>query len=147
MKLFIAVLLCAAVLQLALTAAEATTKRDPFHLGLPRAADDIPDATLGKRQTCEPDSDEYYERLGALDCQKNLLRAFEAEIKGSNCKNIFYSQFYDEEDNCDTSDGPRDEREDVRNCSDICSYRVLLYVYCTTVGEQYAEIEENAVTL
>ena len=111
--LFIAVLFCAAALQLALTAAEAKTKRDPFHLRLPRAAEDIPDTTLGKRQTCEPDSDEFNERLDALFCQRNLLRAFEAEIEGSNCKN-FHSGVYDDEDNCD---GPRDERENVRNCS------------------------------
>ena len=72
-------------------------------------------------------------------CQRNLLRAFEAEIKGSNCKNILYSEFYDDQD----CDGPRDERENARNCSDTCSYRVLYYVLCTTIGEQYAEIRRE----
>ena len=73
-------------------------------------------------------------------CQKNLIRAFEAEIEGSNCKNIYYSGLYDEKENCD---GPRDERENVRNCTDTCSLRVLYYIYCTTVGEQYAEISRE----
>ena len=140
MKFHSAILLCVAVLQLVLTASEGKANRDSFYSEYPRVVDHAPVATVGRRATCEPESDEYFDRIAFLTCEKSFLRAVEAEMEGSYCRNIYYSSVYDYEDFC--GDLP-DERENVSNCSAVCSGRVLYFMFCTTVGEQYAEISRE----
>ena len=101
-------------------------------------------ATTVKRSTCSPDTRaEYDRRMQDLLCETSLLQALNKEIKQSNCSHAFaYEAIYDDSDNV-PCDPPRDERKNLQNCSDICSLRVFLYHYCTTVGDENRELSRE----
>ena len=141
MKLFWMLVLCFTVIQLDLSAATSKIRRGlhfpngnfPRHLRAPRDAE--------KMCTYE----EFDKKTDPLFCQESHLAALNAAIEQSNCKNAFLGDEMDYDYDYENVSSfpceiPRNERENVRNCTEECSFRELLYIFCTTIGKQYADI-------
>ena len=101
------------------------------------------DVTRKDENSCTPDSDEHYDRLDALECNEEYMLAVRKEIERSNCTNMAYSP--DDYDNGETdSCAIFDERDGVNvSCSEECSYRVYIYLYCKYLGEEAVNIDRE----
>ena len=141
MKLFWMLVLVTAAIQLELSAATARGRRN-LHFPTERFARHL--RTMrddGKSCTYE----EYYKKIDALLCEEMYLTAIKEEIKKSNCKNMLLGDEMDYDYDYENvsslpCEEPRDERENVRNCTEACSLRELFYIFCRTIGKQYADI-------
>ena len=95
-----------------------------------------------KRQSCSL----YEKKIEALQCQEAFLEAVREEIEQSTCRNTYFI-YQEDDDPFDYSeslcDGPRDAREDLRNCSKTCSARQKYYLSCTHLLQQYASIRDE----
>ena len=93
---------------------------------------DHPSVVRSARQTYIP----FSYKIDALECQEYYLQAIKEEIAQSDCRNSYCSApiDYDNDSLCEI---PRDARENVSNCSDICSERQYYYMACSHLGQQY----------
>ena len=139
MKQVTTLLLCAAIFQLELMPVTGSHFHASTHF-LRRLRDNNRRFDVDRRDaTCTPYSEEYDRKTDALLCEESYIAAIEQEIKQSNCKNV------DDYDNSSSQpcDIPTDDRENVRNCTEECSERQSYYVFCTTIGQQYAEVDKE----
>jgi hypothetical protein len=137
MRIFSAGLLLGAILQLQRIASAVPGARALLPWGYTRR---ITGGAVVRRDTCTPDSEEFYRRILALQCDTDYKRVVEEEIEQSNCRNPLY--FSDGEDDLPCS-FPYDERTNVKNCSEDCYLREFYYIYCTQLGERYADISAD----
>jgi hypothetical protein len=149
MKQVTTLLLCAAIFQLELMAVTGSHFHASAHF-LRRLRGNNRRLVVDRRDaTCTPYSEEYDRKSDALFCQESYIAAVKQEIEQSNCKNIegddsdYGDYFYDYDSSSPPCDFPTDDRENVRNCTEECSERQLLYVFCTTIGQQHAEIDKE----
>ena len=140
MKQVTTLLLCAAIFQLELMAVTGSHFHPSTHF-LRRLRGNNRRLVVDQRDaTCTPYSEEYFRKTDALTCQENFIAAVKQEIEQSNCKNLLGDDSAYEELPCDF---PTDDRENVRNCTEECSERQYLYVFCKTIGQQYAEVDKE----
>ena len=150
MKQVTTLLLCAAIFQLELMAVTGRHFHASTHF-LRRLRDNNRRLVVDRRDaTCTPYSEEYDQKTDALLCQESYIAAIKEEIKQSNCKSTGGDDsdydddyFYDYDNSSLTCDSPTDDRENVRNCTEECSWRQFYYVFCTTIGRQYAEVDKE----
>ena len=95
--------------------------------------------TRKDEEICTQSSEEYYNRTRALLCSEEYMRLAHEEIERSNCTNKFYKQYADDMDPCDIID----ERVNVSLCSEICSLKQYVYVYCKSVGKTKLNIDRE----
>ena len=141
MKFFWMLVLVTATIQLELSAATASRRRN-LHLPTEHFAHylrTIRDA--GKTCTYE----EFYQKTDALFCEESYLTAVKEEFEQSNCRNTYGEDYDYDYENASSlpCEEPRDEKENVRNCTEACSFREFFYIFCTTIGERYAGISRE----
>jgi hypothetical protein len=99
-----------------------------------------PKVTRQDEETCTPDSDEYYRRIEALECNEEYQRAVREDIKTSNCTNLNYLPDGGDTNPCYVID----DRVGVNvNCSEECSLKQFGYFYCKYLGEELANIDRE----
>ena len=138
MKKVTTLLLCAAIFQLELMAVTSSH----FHAST-QSVRRLRNNVDRRDANCTPYSDEYYQRAEAL-CQERYVAAVRQVMEQSYCRNILAD---DSHYNCDyyllPCDTPANDRENVPYCTDECSERQLFYVFCTTIGEQYSDLNKE----
>ena len=97
------------------------------------------------QSNCTQDSPEYFRRNVALQCQESYINAVEEEIARSNCNNTIYTDVYGGVYEDEPCEGPRDNRENVPECSDLCAMRQFNYLQCIYLGEQYAALRNDCM--
>ena len=133
MELFRALLLCSAIVQLKLVSITACYS-SPNCSAKAESRRDV-------EKVCT--NEEYYRKTGALFCQMSYLTTLKEGIQQSSCKVNVGDDIHFEKTSPPCK-FPEDERHDVRyNCSEDCSRRFLHFLFCTTIGKQYADVSQE----
>ena len=100
--------------------------------------------------TCTPVSDEHYDRLDALYCNEEYMRAVREDIDKSNCVNANYIPEGNEDtDSCAIIDERTTvninifERVNINFCSEECSCKQAGYLFCKYIGEEAVSIDRE----
>ena len=102
---------------------------------------EVHEVTRKHEEICTQYSEEYDDRTEALLCNEEYMRLAHEEIERSNCTNEFYKHDAELEnmDSCDISD----EGVNVSLCSELCSWKQFIYVYCKSVGKTRLNIDRE----
>ena len=143
MKKVTTLLLCAAIFKLELTAVTCGHFHASTH-SVRSLRNNNRGIVMDRRHAnCTPYGEEYYQRVEAL-CQERYVAAVRQVMEQSYCRNILADDsHYDCGYYLLPCHTPANDRENVPYCTDECSERQLFYVFCTTIGEQYSDLNKE----